>query len=319
MGNGIGRIQLKYLEAKVVVHGDNAIRAVDLVVDIFLDFKLQGVVIEEPGMVPAEGWGEDAVAQPENHGVIGYFPKNELIEQRCARLEQRLDELKERVGFDCRIYYREIDEADWAESWKAFFFPQRITDRVVIKPTWREIDARPDDIVIEIDPGMAFGTGIHPTTSTCIEVLQTVVKPGDRMLDVGTGSGILMVAGSGFGASFVCGVDVDEVAVGIAEKNLLLNGIDPERFTVNTGHLVHGVNGRFDVVCANILSEVILVLLEDIHQVLEAGGVLIASGIIEKNRDLVVEKMISKGFEIIEIKLKEGWATIAGRLKESRL
>ena len=305
---------MKYIEAKVVVYGENAIRSVDLVADVFSDFNLQGVVVEEPGLTPDEGWGEDAVAQPENHGVIGYFPKNELIEQRCRRLEQRLDGLKENTGLDCRIFYREIDEEDWAQSWKAFFFPQRITDRVVIKPTWRKVETRPDDIIIEIDPGMAFGTGIHPTTSTCIEMLQAVLNSGDRLLDVGTGSGILMIAGAKLGASRIFGIDVDEVAVGIAKKNLLLNQIDPECFTVKSGHLVDGVNGRLDLVTANILSEVILVLLEDVHKVLKKGGVLIASGIIEKNSNAVVDKMISRGFDILEVKIKEGWVTIAGRL-----
>lgn len=304
---------MKWIETKVVLIDETAIHSVDLVSDIFSDLGLQGVVIEEPGLEPEEGWGEDAVALPEHHGVIGYFPKNKLVGEQCRRLEQRLFRLKQETGFDFRIYYREIDEADWAQSWKAFFFPQRISDRIIIKPTWRDVDAGPDDIILEIDPGMAFGTGVHPTTSTCIEMIQTFLKPKDRMLDVGTGSGILMIAGAKLGASFVYGVDIDDMAVEIAKKNLLKNRIDPGFFTVKRGHLIDGVSSRFELVTANILLEVVLVLLEEIHRVLEKGGVMIASGIIERNKDAVIDKMVSKGFAIIGVKLKEGWATIAGK------
>jgi ribosomal protein L11 methyltransferase len=305
---------LRWVEVKVVLEDDAAAFAADVVSDIFSDFGLQGTVIEDPGMTPEEGWGEDAVALPEHPAVIGYFPKNERIEKKCGTLEQRLLNLEREAGIVCRIAYREIDEADWEHAWKTFFEPRRITDRIIVKPTWREFDAGPDDIVLEIDPGMAFGTGIHPTTSGCIAMIETWLKPGDRMLDVGTGSGILMIAGAGLGASFLCGVDADETAVEIARKNMTQNKIDPKKFSVLTGHLVDPVRGRFDLVAANILSEVILRLLDDVRDVMTAKGMLIASGIIEKNKNAVIEKMKSKGFDIASVMLIEGWTTIAARL-----
>jgi ribosomal protein L11 methyltransferase len=124
------------------------------------------------------------------------------------------------------VTYARIDEQDWAEAWKAYFWPEKITDLIVVKPSWREYPAEPQEIVLEIDPGMAFGTGTHPTTSLCIRMIQTHLKPGDAFLDVGTGSGILMIAAAKLGAGTVCGVDNDEVAVTVAEKNLLANHID---------------------------------------------------------------------------------------------
>lgn len=302
---------MKWLEAKIVLENDAAIAAADVVSDIFSDFGLQGTVMEEPGGEPDEGWGDDALPLPEEYAVIGYLPVNELTAQKCTRLENRLWELKEHDGIRYRIIYGEMDEEDWAESWKAFFYPEKITDRIVIKPTWRTYDPDPGDIILEIDPGMAFGTGIHPTTSTCIAALESHLTPGSRLLDIGVGSGILMIAGAKLGASRVVGIDLDEVAVDIARKNLLHNRIEQDRFQVHTGNLVDKVDERFDIVVANILSEVIVLLLDDIHRVMKPGGMMIASGIIERNKDMVTEKMVEKKFEIIEIRLKEGWATIA--------
>lgn len=305
---------MKYIEAKVVIQGAVKGEDVELVADVFSDFGLQGVVIEAPDLEPAEEWGEDAVALPDHHGVIGYFPKNRLAASRCRRLEGRLLQLKSKTGLDTRVHYREIDETDWAHSWKAFFFPQRLTDRIIVKPTWREVDCGPEDIILEIDPGMAFGTGIHPTTAACIQMIQAFLHAGDRLLDVGTGSGILMLAGARLGASHVYGVDIDETAVEIAEKNLRRNGIPPAMATVRCGRLIDGVRGRFDLVTANILSEVILALLDDVETVLTRGGILIASGIIEKNADAVMDKMRSKDLDVVQVKQKEGWTTIAARM-----
>jgi ribosomal protein L11 methyltransferase len=307
--------RLRWVEAKVVLGDDAGAFAVDVVADIFSDFGLQGTVIEDPGLMPEEGWGEDAVALPEHPAVIGYFVQNKQTSEKCGQLEKRLLNLEQETGIVGRVAYREIDEADWAQSWKAFFHPQRITDRIIVKPTWREFEAGPNDIVLEIDPGMAFGTGLHPTTSGCIAMIETYLKPGDRMLDVGTGSGILMVAGAKLGASTVCGVDADETAVEIAWENLIQNKVDAKCVEVLTGHLTDPVRGRrFDFVAANILSEVVIRLLDDVGGVMSSNAMLIASGIIEKNKDAVIEKMKSKGFDIVSVMLKEGWTTIAARL-----
>jgi ribosomal protein L11 methyltransferase len=308
---------MKYIEARVTFDHPDAGLAADLVAGVFFDFDLQGVVVEDPGMEPVEEWAEDAVARPSAHAVIGYLPGDERLDRRRAQLVDEIARMGNHLGLVYRISYRQVDEQDWAESWKAFFWPQKIGARIVVKPSWRDYDARPDDIVIEIDPGMAFGTGTHPTTSLCVRLIEAGLKPGDSFLDIGTGSGILMVAAGKLGAGRMCGVDRDELAVRIASENLGRNGIGAERFDLVQGSLAAPFQGRFDVVAANILTHVVLELLDDVPRVLKPGGIFICSGIIAENKDLVVGRMTSMNFEVLDVRLQEGWVAIAGRAPSS--
>jgi ribosomal protein L11 methyltransferase len=171
--------------------------------------------------------------------------------------------------------------------------------------------AGPQEIILEIDPGMAFGTGTHATTALCIRMLQAHLKPGDAFLDVGTGSGILMIAAAKLGAKTVCGVDNDEVAVTVAEKNLLANDIDS--FSLTTGHLVDDVRQTFEIAAANIQAEIILDLLPDVNAVLKENGLLICSGIITAKTKIVLSGLKEKGFSLAEVMEKEGWVAIAAR------
>ena len=163
---------------------------------------------------------------------------------------------------------------------------------------------------------MAFGTGTHPTTALCIQMIEDWLVPGQRFLDVGTGSGILMIAAGKLGAGPMVGVDRDSVAVDVARQNLMHNGIGPEAARIHGGDLLDCVDQTFDLVAANILSEVIIVLLDDIRRVLAPGGILICSGIILENRGRVTEKMAALGFKILEVREKEGWVAVAGRLAD---
>ena len=230
-------------------------------------------------------------------------------------LEEKLKELESKSGISWHITYSEIDEKDWAESWKAFFWPVKIGKNLVVKPTWREYAPGKNDIILEIDPGMAFGTGAHPTSALCMSMIEKYLKPGNSFLDIGTGSGILMIAAAKLGAARLLGTDTDEVAAEIAKENLLLNKIDEKRFNIKVTSLVEDVYERFDIVAANILTDVILNLLENISKNISKNGILICSGITEKNRSMVEEKMISKGFEIIDAQTSDGWVCIAGRLQ----
>ncbi len=304
---------MKWIAAKVIVDAVPADRAVDLIASLFEDIGLSGVVVEDPDLDPPEGWGEDALPKPEHHSVTGYFPQNELLASNRLKLEQGLTDLNQNQGISFHILYSEVDEEDWAESWKAYFWPEKLTDILVVKPTWREYTPAEGEIVIEIDPGMAFGTGTHPTTALCVRMIQEYLKPGDAFLDVGTGSGILMAVAAKLGASRLFGTDSDSVACEIARQNLLLNQIDADRFCVKSGNLVDVVTERFQLISANILTEVILLLLNDIQHVLLPGGMLICSGIIEANQDKVVDKMKATGFRIIDVLSKDGWVGIAGK------
>jgi ribosomal protein L11 methyltransferase len=305
---------MNYIEARVTFDHTDPELAGDLIAGVFFDFDLQGVVVEDPDLEPGEDWAEDAVAKHAAHAVVGYLPKDERLDGRRMRLEEEMARLGNHMGLLYRLSYRQVDEQDWAESWKAFFWPQKTGERIVVKPSWRDYDPCPGEIVIEIDPGMAFGTGTHPTTALCVRLIEAWLQKGDSFLDVGTGSGILMIAAAKIGAGRLCGCDRDGLAVRVAAANLLRNGISADGVHLVEGALAAPFQGCFDVVAANILTHVILELLDDIPRVLKPGGIFICSGIIAENKTLVAGKMKVMGFEILDAPEKEGWLAIAGRL-----
>jgi len=309
---------MKWIEAKVVFDAEDYHLAVELISNLFFEFELQGVVEEDPAIGPTEDWAENSIGRAQQHAIIGYFPQDRRAKKRCRVLEEKLALLKEKSVLFYRISYKELDEEDWAESWKAFFEPQKIGKRIVVKPTWCEYKADPDDIVLELDPGMAFGTGTHPTTALCIRLVEDYLSLGDSFLDIGTGSGILMIAAARLGAGFVFGLDKDEMAVRIAEKNLRLNGIAPQKFLVKAGNLVAGIEERYDLVVANILTQVIYKLLDDIEKILNEKAIFICSGILEKNENLVLARMKTIGFDILDLCIKDQWVAIAGRYTKRR-
>ena len=303
---------MKWIEVKVIFDCAAKELATDLISNIFYDLGLKGVVVEDPDIKPIEEWGNADEIRPADIAVTGYIPEDKQCRKHLKVIKEKLIELEKKCGIFSKRICRTIDEQDWSESWKIFFHPIKITKRIVIKPSWQDYDADPDDIVVEIDPGMAFGTGTHPTTALCISMIEKYMKPGDKFLDIGTGSGILMIAAARLGAQKVCGIDNDEIAIDIAEKNLLLNGIENKIFKVMTGSLTDKVSEKFDFVAANILTETIMVLLDSIKSILKKKSVFICSGIIEKNKDKVVEKMVASGFEIADILKQEEWVSIAG-------
>jgi ribosomal protein L11 methyltransferase len=306
---------LKWIEVKIVFDARDPYLASEVISNILFESELQGVVEEDPALEPAEGWAEDSIGRPCQHAVVGYFPKDRRADNRCKVLEDRLSGLRENFPVHYGLSYKELDEEDWAEGWKAFFKPQKIGKKIVVKPTWSKYRAEAGDMVLELDPGMAFGTGTHPTTALCIHLIEDYLNQGDRFLDVGTGSGILMIAAFRLGAGFVCGLDKDPVAVEIAAANLELNGVDLRKFSLRTGHLLSGIREQYDFIAANIFTHVILELLDDLHQALFKGGIFVCSGIFEKNENLVTAAMKRMGFEILEIRRKQEWSAIAGRLR----
>ena len=287
--------------------------ATDLIANIFYDLELLGVVLEDPTVALTNKETGEAENSSNHYAVIGYIPKNRKTEKKLGILEEKLMRLKKINRIQSKIVYREIDEEDWAESWKTYFWPEKIGKRVVIKPTWRKYIADPGDIIIEIDPGMAFGTGTHPTTAMCIIMIENYLKEGASFLDMGTGSGILMVVAAKLGARNGLGIDKDEDATNVARENLILNNIQTDHFRVKAGKLFDGVEEKFDLVVANISSDIVVILLEGVREVLTNGGTVICSGIIEENHHRILETMNAVGLDILETRIKEGWVTIAGR------
>jgi len=310
---------MKWIEVKVIFESSSPELAEDLISRIFYEFGLKGVSLEEPGMEPEEGWGDNAVDQPAHYSVSGFFPAGDLQDSGKTDLLEKLSVLEKQNEILSRVLYREMDEEDWAESWKEYFWPEKITDTIVVKPTWREYKATGREIIIEIDPGMAFGTGTHPTTALCVQMIEKYLKPGDTFLDIGTGSGILMVTAAKLGAKPVWGIDNDSVAVKVAEENLLLNKIRKPDFHLAHGNLIDTIDRPFRVITANILSEVILTLLDQVKQVMREDTLLICSGIIVENAEAVITKMKSMGLDVLECREKEKWVAIVACLPRQPL
>ena len=312
---------MKWIEAKVVIDYSlyqDMDTAISLVSAIYYDLGLNGVTVESPEYEPDIDWAPDAVDMPEHYAVTGYFSRNERLAEHCRQLESALSRINENEGIITRLVYTDVDEEDWAESWKKFFYPRKISERFVIKPTWRDYTAAPGETILELDPGMAFGTGTHPTTRLCIQLMEAYFKPGDTFLDVGTGSGILMLAAEKLGAARMTGTDKDPDAVSIAIENLSQNGIDAAKYTVSSGHLTAPLgaktSGPFDFIAANILTEVILPLIPDIPGLLAADGIFVCSGIIGDKRQWVADALTEKGLEIYEVRAEEDWVAFAAGL-----
>ena len=283
---------MKWIEIKVIFNCTSKEIATDLISNIFYDLGLKGVVVEDPDIKPVEKLENTDEIRQADTAVTGYIPENKPSKNHLKIIKEKLIGLEKECGIVSKIICRKIDEQDWSESWKEFFHPLKITQKIVIKPTWQNYDAKPNDVVIEIDPGMAFGTGTHPTTALCISMIEKYIKKDDKFLDIGTGSGILMITAARLGAQKVCGIDNDEVAIDIARKNLLLNGIKNKNFKVMTGNLTDKVNDKFDLVAANILTETIMTLLDSVKSVLNRKSVFICSGIIEKTETGSLKKWL---------------------------
>ena len=204
-----------------------------------------------------------------------------------------------------------IREEDWANNWKQYFKPFRIGEHMVVKPTWEDWTAEPGDRIIEIDPGMAFGTGTHETTALCIELIERYYREG-RLFDIGTGSGILAIAAALLGAKDVYAIDIDEDAVRVAKENVRLNGLS-DRIDVEKGDLLKGVKGTYDFAVANILAPVICMLAKPLTAYLAPGGYFVCSGIIREMRDDVFNALNAAGYTILEERARGDWCAFAAQ------
>jgi len=261
---------------------------------------------------------EDIPWDPTRRTVVkGFLPVWD--EQTLQRLEIALLLLSRSAPIsEPRI--RVLEPEDWAESWKAFFTPQHIGRRTVIVPTWDQYDPGPGEAIIHLDPGMAFGTGLHASTRLCLTAIERHLQPGARVLDVGTGSGILSIAAALQGASTVDAVDIDPVSVRVAGDNAALNGVD-DRVHVSLGTL--GGSGHqtvprhtktgYDLVLANILAEVIIDLAPSLATAMRPDGLLVASGIIAAKADAVIAALDGAGIRHLERDQEEDWVAVVGR------
>lgn len=207
-----------------------------------------------------------------------------------------------------------VDEEDWSNAWKKYYHPVQVGEHLVVCPSWEAYDRQPDDVVLTLNPGMAFGTGTHDTTRLCMELLEKYITPQDTVLDVGCGSGILAITAALLGANKIIGCDIDEVAVKVAGENAALNGVQ-DRIAFHQGDLTSQVEGSFQIICANIVADVIIRLSEDAGRYLAKDGIFITSGIIDTREQDVLNALEQNGFQVIERRTSGGWVALACKAK----
>ena len=249
---------------------------------------------------------QELLERDRTHSLIHVYIKQEKDALECVEfIKARLD--AEGIEYETSIVG--VNEEDWANNWKQYYHTQRIGKRIVVTPSWEEYTPSGDDVQMRLDPGMAFGTGTHDTTRLCLELLEEVVTPETRILDVGTGSGILSVGGVLLGAPSALGVDIDPVAVKVANENAEINEVSDKTEFV-CGDLTDKVHGKFEIVTANIVADVIIRLLSTVKNYLLKGGVLIVSGIIDTRADEVENACHESGFTTEKRLEHGGWVAI---------
>lgn len=291
----------------------------EAVADLFYELGCPGVSVEDPELllkyIESGKWDYHDFGEVELTGtsiVKGYFPEDDELSDKLKKLDLGIFELIERYPHWLIIRnVLTLQEEDWATAWKAYFKPIHIGKHFLIKPTWEQVDLRPEDIVLELDPGMAFGTGTHATTTLCLKTLEDIIKPGQKVFDLGTGSGILAIAAAKLGAK-VEAVDLDSVAVKVAQENVALNKVS-DSVRVLRGDLGTVLMGQADVIIANIIADVIISLLPDLKRILHPQGEFLASGIIEKRADEVETALKEGGFVIVERVEDSGWILFRAR------
>ena len=309
---------MELTEVKVIFDAENIEKCKNEIINAFYEFGVNGVKIDEPMDRNSLDYYKNEKDFVVNElAVTAYFPKNAYSVRREIIIKERFEELfGDRDDLVYNISFYDLADEDYVDNWKKYVFTTKISDRFVVKPTWRDYEKNSDELVIELDPGRAFGTGTHPTTYLCIRLMEKYIENSHTVIDVGTGSGILMVAANKLGAKEIWGVDIDADACEVAKENLILNGITDENTKVLVGNLLNVVeNKTFDVVVANILADVILMLLKDISKVIKKDGILILSGIIEDKKNLVINACEKEGLELLEVQEDKEWVALSLRMK----
>ena len=281
---------------------------VEPLTEIFHRYGEGGVAVEQPGgFNPDEG---ESPPVPDRVVVKTYLPDDPTTDHRRSQIDVGV-RLVAHLAPLTELRERRVSRDEWQNSWKEFFHVLRVGERIVICPTWREYEPKPEEIIVNLDPGMAFGTGHHPTTRMCLEFIEQTVTPGDRVLDLGCGSGILSIAAVKLGAERAVGFEIDPVAVKAGLANIALNRSD------DAIELVHGTlpspkapARSFDFVLANISALVVTDLAEQLVESLAPGGKLLVSGVIEKHLDGVTDALTAHGATIGRQQIDGDWVAL---------
>ena len=298
-----------WIEVSLRVDGESA----EAVAEVLGRFGHQGVSIERDD-IPPGAWDEGEAPPAEYLVLRAYFPADDSFNQKKTELEMALGHMRLMYPMPTPVY-RPVQADNWAEAWKAHYKPIRIGLRLIIRPLWTEVELAADDIEIALDPGMAFGTGTHPSTQLCLEALEDLVQPGQTVLDLGSGSGVLSIAAAKLGAEPVLALDNDPIAVAATRANADANGV-AGKIVAEQGSLesVRGSARRFDLVVVNILARAIIEMTEyGLGEVARPGGVAIFSGIIDSQADDVEAALRRAGLQDFLRRQRGDWILIEAR------
>ena len=309
-----------WIEVRVITKSE----ALEPISGIFYGLDCKGVAIEDPEDILGREqgpltWDFVDINVLEHKGkfavVKGYFSEEYNIDEIIAYINKKVEEIKS-LGIDVgegKVEFEKMYEEDWANNWKKYYKPSKVGEKIVVKPIWEEYEAKDEELVVELDPGMAFGTGEHETTRMCIQALEKYVQKDSTVFDVGCGSGILAIAAAKLGAKLAVGVDLDPVAVESAKENVGFNNID--NIEILHGNLIEVIDGKADIVVANIIAEIICILTEDVSRVIKPNGYFITSGIIHDRVEMVTNKLEECGFEVVKVNKDGEWNCIIAKLK----
>ena len=293
----------------------------DAVINLFYEAGASGVVIEdtktwetyvEEGIWDVYETPQDVV-EAENVLVNGFLPDDAFLRERLRDFRLKVERLSDFfANYNAQLSLKKIEDEDWGNTWKDYYKTEKIGERIVISPSWEEYEAGRDEVVIKLDPGMAFGTGKHPTTEHTIRYLEKYLNVNDSIIDVGCGSGILSIAAAKLGAAHVLSVDNDPTAIKIAEKNIAENTVDGT-IEVCLNDLLTAIQGEFDMIVGNLIADLIVVMLPQTKDILKPGGLVIVSGILDRKIDRVMNALADNGFTVVDQVLDAEWYTLVGR------
>ena len=301
---------MKWIKVKIDYFSDNLKETKARLINIFEEVGIKQVEFVDYFSDNSLDYSVNFKNENDIWSMIGYVIDNRFVKSKLNIIYNNVNEIsKDDENFMSEIYTSRCSDEDWQDEWKKYFHTVNITENIVIKPSWDDYEEEDGEIVVEIDPGLAFGTGTHETTSLCVEFLEKYAQNKKKLLDIGCGSGILMLIGKKSGVEKVVGIDIDEKVNDVVLENFSKNEIS-ENFQVIIGNLVDDINEKYDLVVSNILVDVLEKLLEDIEKILEKGATVIFSGILNEKEEAFVKKAKNYNLKQIDRREKNNWVSL---------